>query len=124
LGDISTLHQFPKLKKHPASATIRRMADAKGRTPSPTATVLATARTAAVLQTARQKIVDQIARLEQSATDEGKGTQIESAILQMIGTLEAAANQLAAVGASVQALASGTEAIKANADILPTATKQ
>jgi len=96
------------------------MADDKGPTPSPTATVLATARTAAVLATAQQKIVDQIARLKQIAAGAGKGTQIESLILQTIGTLEAAAG---AVDTSVQALASEIDAIKANTDMIPTATK-
>ena len=100
------------------SATITHVADDKGPTPSPTATVLATARTAAVLQTAQQKIVDQIARLKQFAAGEGKGTQIEAAILQTTGTLEAAAIQL---DAAIQALASGTNA---NTDTLPTTAKQ
>jgi hypothetical protein len=96
------------------------MADGKGPTLSPSATVLATARTAAVLATAQQKIVDQIARLEQIAAGEGKGTQIESLILRTIGTLEAAA---VAVDTSVHALASGIDAINADTDMIPTATK-
>ena len=74
-----------------------------------------------MLETAQQKIVEQIARLKQFATGEGKGTQVESAIVQTIGTLEAAVIQL---DASIQALASGSEAIEANADIPPTLTTQ